>query len=61
MSKMIDIPSELIKYIVQDGRMSRIVDSAPHEIMKLAKETDDMYFKCHLSHVFSNFVDEVKK
>ncbi len=42
---MIDIPSDLTKYIVRDGRMSRIVDSAPPEILKLAKETDDKYFQ----------------
>ncbi len=58
---MIDIPSDLMKYIVRDGRMSKIVDSAPPEILKLAKETDDRYFKCHLKHTFSNFISETKE
>lgn len=58
---MIDIPPILYKYMVQDGIMSRIVDSAPPEIMKLAKETDDRYFKYHFKHTFSNFVDKTKE
>ena len=42
---MIGIPPILYKYMVQDGRMSKIIDSAPSEVMKLAKETDEKYFK----------------
>lgn len=54
---MVGIPPVLYRYMVRDGDKSRIVDSAPPEIMKLAKETDERYYKYHLSHMLSNFED----
>ena len=57
---MIGIPPILYKYMVQDGRMSKIIDSAPSEVMKLAKETDEKYFKYHFKHIHSNISDKTK-
>lgn len=54
---MIAIPPVLYRYMVPDGDKSRIIDSAPLEIIKLAKETDERYYKYHLSHMLSNFED----
>ena len=58
---MIGIPPALYRYMVSDGDKSRIIESAPPEIMELAKETDEKYFKCHLSHMLSNFANETKE
>ena len=52
---MINIPPVLYRYMIPDGDKSKIIDSAPPEIMKLAKETDERYYKSHLSHMLSNF------
>lgn len=52
---MIYVHPILYKYMVRDGNKSKIVDSAPPEIMELAKETDERYYKSHLSHMLSNF------
>ena len=58
---MIGIPPILYKYMVQDGSMSKIIDSAPPEVMKLAKETDERYFKYHFKHMLSNFSEKTKE